>query len=477
MVAKKNGGIVDYLVLGLTVFLIFCLVFEPVIAVPLLLDWVGHWHPLLVHFPIVLLLLAIFLQLFSPGLPTPLLAVAVLSALITAITGFFLGKGVEPKGELLTWHQWLGASVAMVSSLWYWLHKTKKFVPRLRLPLLVVLAFLIGIAGHYGGMVTHGEDYLALPFAKQNVPIPDNPKIYGDVVFRILDNKCTSCHNSAKRKGELVMTSHGALLKGGESGITVIPGDPGGSEIIRRLLLPEDDEEHMPPEGKPALNNTEIAILERWIELGASDSVRLNHLDIAEPLAGLVKGLMEPDPMEKWSGLPVVADSTLQRLATDYLTIRRVAGQTEALSINAYLPPTYDPRSVTDLARIATNIVELDLSGLPLGAAEMDMVAACTNLEWLELDRTAVSDREFSKLKTLDKIELLKIYQTGIGDSSVAVFKNLVNLRHLYIWDTGFTQSGLNLLMESRPGLSVNSGYGLGFPVYQPPADTLRVTE
>jgi hypothetical protein len=173
----------------------------------------------------------------------------------------------------------------------------------------------------------------------------------------------------------------------------------------------------------------------------------------------------------------VVADSTLQRLATDYLTIRRVAGQTEALSINAYLPPTYDPRSVTDLARIATNIVELDLSGLPLGAAEMDMVAACTNLEWLELDRTAVSDREFSKLKTLDKIELLKIYQTGIGDSSVAVFKNLVNLRHLYIWDTGFTQSGLNLLMESRPGLSVNSGYGLGFPVYQPPADTLRVTE
>jgi hypothetical protein len=313
-----------------------------------------------------------------------------------------------------------------------------------------------------------------LPSHKKHGPIPENPVIYNDVVFRILDSKCTSCHNPGKRKGDLVMTSYDALLKGGETGKTVIPGDPGQSEIIRRLSLPEGHEDHMPPEGKPSMNDAEISILTRWIALGASDSIRLNHLSIAEPLAGMVKELMEPDPMAKWAGLPVLADSTIESLSTDYLTIRRIAGQTNALSINAYLPPVYNPDPVAGLARVAGNIVELDLSGLPIGTREIEMVAACSNLEWLELDRTPVTDKEFSRLNTLGKLEVLKMYQTHIGDSSVATIENLNNLRHIYIWETRLTETGFNQLKKAKPELAVNSGFGWVLPEYKSPADTTR---
>src|SRR5690606_20582752 len=98
---------VDYAVLGLSLFLIFCLVFESHIQVPALVGWLGRWHPLVLHFPIVLLLLCIFLGLTGKPIPPNLFTVTVLSTLVTAISGFFLGKEIPAKGDLLVWHQWL----------------------------------------------------------------------------------------------------------------------------------------------------------------------------------------------------------------------------------------------------------------------------------------------------------------------------------------------------------------------------------
>ena len=299
----------------------------------------------------------------------------------------------------------------------------------------VVLIGLVAITGHYGGMVTHGEDFLALPLEKRQEKIPENPIIYADVVTRILDDKCVSCHNPNKQKGQLLMTSLSELLKGGESGSTLVPGDPEESELIKRLHLPADDEDHMPPEGKTPLNGNEIAILERWVALGASDTLRLDQLRKTEPLAGLIKGMMEPDPLEKWAKLPKVADSTLQNLSSDYLTIKRMASNSDALSVDVYLPPEYDSKPITELKRVANNIVELDLSGLPVGQEEMAFVASCINLEWLELDKTPITDTEVEKLINLKNLALLKVYETSITDKSTSIFKNLPNLKNLYLWN------------------------------------------
>ena len=449
---------VDYVVLGLSVFLIFCLLFEPYIELPRLVSWVGRWHPLVLHFPIVLLLIAIFLSLTGKKVSNSLLTVGVLSALITAISGFFLGKDTLVKGDLLFWHQWLGGAVALLAALWYALANLQLDRSSYAKIVQVALIGLIGFTGHYGGMVTHGEDFLALPLEKRKEKIPNNPIIYADVVTRILDDKCVACHNPNKQKGQLLMTSLDELLKGGESGKTLVPGDPDNSELIVRLHLPKEDEEHMPPEGKTPLEENEIEILERWIALGASDTLRLEQLNKAEPLVGLVKGLMEPDPLEKWAELPKVADSTLQNLSSDYLTIKRMASNSDALSVDVYLPPEYDSKPITDLIRVANNIIELDLSGLPIGTEEMDFIAKCSNLEWLEIDKTPVSDTEVEKLASLKNLSLLKVYETSITDGSVKVFKNLMNLKRHSLWETSVSKSTLNDLRKARPSLSVSDG-------------------
>lgn len=458
MFNSTNSRWVDYAIFGLSVFLVFCLIFESAIELPNLIGWLGHWHPVVLHFPIVLLLIAIFFGLTGKVIPKTLLALATLSVLITAISGFFLGTESGAKGDLLFWHQWLGGGTAMLTVIWYGLYRSDFGRKTYAKALQVALAILIGVTGHYGGMVTHGEDFLAFPTQKKGAEIPENPLIYQDVVSRILDESCVKCHNQNKKKGELLMTSRSQLLKGGEHGPALIPGNSEESELIQRLHLPLTDENHMPPEGEKNLTETEIQILERWIALGASDTLLLSHLDNSEPLLALVDELRQPDERRNWEALPAVADSTLARLSSDYLTIKRLASNVDALSINMYKPPEYQPDLLTNLQPIADNIVEIDVSGLPIGKDEMGLIASCKNLEWLEIDSTPVSDLETDTLKVLSKLRTLKIYDTEIGDRTLSVIQGMEGLKQIYLWKTSVTEMALQNLRTEKPSLRINTG-------------------
>ena len=458
MASTQQNNWTKYLVFGLSVFLIFILLFESQIEPPQFVKWMGRWHPLILHFPIVLLLIAIYINFTQKRISHLLLTVAVLSTLATAISGFFLGLDSEQKGGLLYWHQWLGTGVALLAVLWYWLDG-KNYGQHIGVKgiHLVLVAFII-FTGHYGGMITHGEDFLAFKKEGEFEKIPENPLVYEHIVARILKQNCVSCHNPNKQKGQLLMTSYEELLEGGETGKSFSFENPKESELIRRLYLPEEDEEHMPPEGKKPLTEKEIKILEEWAMLGASDTLRLNHLASDEPLAVLINEMMAPDPMEKWAKLPKVQDSTLLNLSSDYLTIKRMAGSTEALRINVYKPPQYDPMLILGLKPIAMNIVELDISKLPIGEEEIKMIGSFSNLEWLEIDQIALNDNHIQHLGNLAKLQLLKIYKTDLTDKSISILKSLKALRNLYVWDTGISTQALSELKTSNPALLIEAG-------------------
>lgn len=78
---------------------------------------------------------------------------------------------------------------------------------------------------------------------------------------RILHDRCLSCHNEAKHKGGLTLTSREALLKGGGTGPAAIPGDAAASLLALNLLA--DAEVHMPPDDQ--LPESEIQTLRDWI--------------------------------------------------------------------------------------------------------------------------------------------------------------------------------------------------------------------
>jgi mono/diheme cytochrome c family protein len=99
-----------------------------------------------------------------------------------------------------------------------------------------------------------------------------------DLVGRMFENRCSSCHNSDKRESDLDLTNHAGVMRGGETGTVITAGRAEVSELLRRISLPEDDEEFMPAEGKTPLTDAQVRIIEWWIRAGAPTGTSIGAL-------------------------------------------------------------------------------------------------------------------------------------------------------------------------------------------------------
>ncbi len=91
---------------------------------------------------------------------------------------------------------------------------------------------------------------------------------FTDKVQPILEANCVGCHNPEKTKGKLLMHTLDSFMKGGENGVIVVAGKPDESPLIKRITLPKDDDDIMPPKDGP-LATGDIDILKQWITQGA----------------------------------------------------------------------------------------------------------------------------------------------------------------------------------------------------------------
>jgi uncharacterized membrane protein len=241
-----------------------------------LLSTLGRLHPLLVHLPIGALFVLAFLELLARhprsrhanASASWILAFTVPALLAAAACGWLLADDGGYGEDLLRWHRWtgLGATVAGVATgLACWLDLKKLY----RLALAGALALTIG-AGHFGGTLTHGSDYLTgrwlTPSDAPEAAGVEPPRAFAAEVKPILDRYCVGCHGPEKVKGELRLDSWAALLKGGENGPAVAAGAADGSELLKRVRSPLDADGHMPPEGKPQPTAAEVAQLQRGLE-------------------------------------------------------------------------------------------------------------------------------------------------------------------------------------------------------------------
>jgi hypothetical protein len=88
---------------------------------------------------------------------------------------------------------------------------------------------------------------------------PKNRLAFASDVLPVLKERCIDCHGGNKKKGGLDLTTIEAMLKGGDSGVAIVAGDPDKSPLYMRV-----DDGSMPPAGKP-LTPAQKKILQDWI--------------------------------------------------------------------------------------------------------------------------------------------------------------------------------------------------------------------
>ena len=87
-------------------------------------------------------------------------------------------------------------------------------------------------------------------------------------ILPIIQKRCTECHGKEKQKGKLRMDSFAELMKGADGEPIFVAGKPVESEIHKRILLPDSDDDRMPPKGN-RVSQPVTDLIKRWIEQGA----------------------------------------------------------------------------------------------------------------------------------------------------------------------------------------------------------------
>ena len=394
-----------------------------------------------------------------------------ISAILSCITGLSLANNGEYDDVIVDQHQWLGISVAVISIVYYILHK-KLFRTTVIRVLSLLLIILITITGHLGGSITHGPDYLTagLNGPEEEVlikPIPDiqQAAVYHDVVQPLLQARCYNCHSDRKQKGKLRLDKPEFILKGGESGETVIPGKGDESEMIERLLLPLEHDDHMPPKGKPQLNTNQVALLEWWISTGADFNKKVNELKQSDKIKPVLSALQTGAAGEEQNVAEIFAEPVSAADTADINKLKRagiivipVMQGSNYLSVN-FVTATGDiEQNIRLLEPIKRQLVWLKLDNARLTDSSMITIGKLTALRKLQVSNNAISDRGLLPLQFLKELHSLNLVGTKVTSQGLMPLAKLQKLKNLYLYQTLVSAKDWPVLQKTFPSTTLDSG-------------------
>ena len=191
----------------------------------------------------------------------------------------------------------------------------------------------------------------------QSAPSPGSGSIdYVKDIQPVLEKYCADCHGRSKGRAQLRLHSPEWIRKGGQSGAVIVPGNSHASELMRRVLDPNDDD-RMPLDADP-LPADVIARLRTWIEQGAPMPASAAASDDVAQHWAYVKPVRP--------AVPAVARQAWVRNPIDAFVLSRLEREK--------LEPSPEAARTTLLRRVS-----LDLTGLPPAPQEVDAFVADTS--------------------------------------------------------------------------------------------------
>ena len=437
---------------------------------------IGSFHPVLVHLPIGILLLAGLFQLLAlkPKFASLHAATSIalfwgmLSAVASCISGYLLSQSGDYDEELVSTHQWFGISTASISLIAYlfnrWENVFAKWVILVMVPLIIV-------TGHLGGSLTHGSDYLVKGFSKSEdstgkefKPIADvqEANVYADIIQPIFEDKCYTCHNKRKKKGGLRLDEPSFILKGGKDGKVIKPGNAAESDMIKRILLPRNEEDHMPPKEKPQLKENEIEILHWWVSTGATFDKKTKELEQTEKIKPILLSLQK-EVKKALPDVPVAPvakadEKDIQKLKARGIVVLPVAQSSNYLKANFVIVDSVVNDDIVLLHQIKKQLVWLNLSGKKISDTVLRNVSNLTNLTRLQLDNTSITDKGLASLRSLVDLQYLNLVGTIITAQGILQLKNLPRLQAIYLYKTFISSSEWQMLKNNFPKVTLDTG-------------------
>ncbi|MBX2840224.1 MAG: cytochrome C [Flammeovirgaceae bacterium] len=450
---------------------------------PALFLLLGRFHPLILHFPIVLIIAVFGIELlknfdrFKPmaSARLVLLIMASISSTITTIAGFLLFASGDYSGELINNHFWGGLITGigiLLATLFFYLRQ--RFSIQYQLPYFITLAICnisLAYTSHMGGMATHGQDFLTeyIPEVMSSFKLieqksPEEMLIYSDMVAPILEAKCLSCHNENKSKGDFLMTSYEQLLSGGKSekaGLT--PGDVEKSELFQRINLPADHDDRMPPAGKTPLNDNELALIKSWISSGAPEKTKLGEIESETELGKVVQQNM--DEVVRLNRQLAIRKMEKEELKKELQELGKKLdifieedpdeeGNLFAISMN-FPPAPFTNEQFQKLSPYFDNFSKASLVSSDIDDNGLYYIGKMTNLKKLYLQKTGINGSGLIHLKKLKSLQILNLSHTNVDDAQALTLIQFPSLKKVYLFDTNNSKNLVEAINKHQPDMDV----------------------
>ena len=456
---------------GLNCMLVFLLVFESRLSLPAWVQVIGRMHPLLLHFPIVLMVLCVCWELFAgfkksmtteqTAIGDSLLLLTSFTAVTSALMGLLLSKETGYVPEELAWHKWGGVFISLLALLWYIFREQLRSI-KIILSLTAALGLVVVmVTGHLGGNITHGNDFLLAPVSQDKqapAVLFDNAVIYANMVQPILKAKCVICHNEKKTKGELLMEPYAMLAKGGKSGVLWDVKDENFGLMLTRIHLPADNKKHMPPTGKIQLTDDEISIIYHWIKSGSSATAKVADLLQTDSLRQIAVAQFKTIDTDDYSFKPA-DESKVKSLNNNYRFITPLAIGSPALGVEFFGASQFKSAQLKELLPVKEQIVSLNLNKMPVTDDDLSTIAQFVNLRRLNLSFTNIKGTDLAALQPLKALQQLSLSGTGVNASSLGKLASLSKLSQLYIWSTPAQIQPLATLQKQLKNTAIQTGF------------------
>jgi hypothetical protein len=461
--------ITSYLLLIFNILLVFLLIFESKVSLPLAMNPLGRMHPLLLHIPIGFSVFLVLVFLFRKEFDSVtfqkisqlLLTLTGLSLSIVALMGFFLSQEGGFDENILNFHKWSGAAVSVFCYGLILFYDKIKFYANSSgsWTLLAIMA----LAGHFGASITHGENYLFEPFQSKETKVvfTENSSLYAASVYPILEAKCISCHNDKKIKGELNMTTIDKIVKGGKNGAIWKAGDALQSHVIQRANLPIDDKKHMPPRGKTQLTTEEIVILTSWINEGADLKKAIKDYETNSKSKALAMSTIKSNSeikSEKIYSFSAASESDILDVNTAYCTVIPLANESPALQADFYVSKKFELKNLENLSKVKDQLVILNLAKMPIKDEDISIISKFPNLEKLTLNQTEITGKTLDQLKNCKNLSSISLSGTKISKTDLEKLASMPSLKEIFVWDTPIDLASLNDLSKKYPKINFEKG-------------------
>lgn len=437
--------------------------------------FIGRLHPLLVHLPIGFMLIAVILELlgviqrrstsYEQAVLISLLA-GILAGLVAIISGWLLADGGVYGDDQLIPHKVSGIVTVVLAGITYLVkRKVKNYKPLFSWLGTAVLTIQVSIAGHLGGVLTHGEGYLfeyapsflqrlAGETSDENTDIslmePDSVLIYRDMIQPLFREKCISCHHWNKTSGGLNLKQYAGLFKKGETAMPITPGNVEASEIFSRISLPPEHKKFMPEKGK-GLSYTQIKVLKYWIEQGADSTAQFSADNMGSALITLIRrdyGLdFRSRPYYEKAKVEKLQESKLDELRSNGIIVSYLGEENYLLDVS-FTAKKLTEAQIKELETVPT-VTFLDLSECDFPTLEF--VTGFQHLTRLDLNGSSVTDEDLDHLAGLQYLETVNLYNTEVTIEGIQTVVQLPGLRKVYLWGTALSEEELAALKTTNP--------------------------